>query len=235
MNIGSHIEVESLSIACIPAWNEQLTIAEIVRKTRAYVDKVFVIDDGSIDQTSLFAEKEGAIIIKHKKNMGYGEVLKTSFKIAQETRANVLVIIDGDGQHNPDEIPAIVRPILTNKADIAIGSRFIKGRTSNTPTIRKLGILILNLLTQLLGAQVLDSQSGFRAYSKKAFILIAPMESGMAAGSEILIKANKYGLRITEVPASCRYEIEQNFAHQFNHGLDVFFALIRMSLKDYFK
>jgi len=112
-------------IAAIPCYNTAKTIAKVVAKTKKYVDEVIVIDDGSKDKTALSAKKAGAKVITHPKNKGYGAAVKSCFIAAQAVDADVLVIIDGDGQHNPDDIPSLLSPIINKEADLVIGSRFL--------------------------------------------------------------------------------------------------------------
>ena len=220
------------TIACIPALNESSTIAGIVARSKKYVNKVFVVDDGSSDKTRIMAQAAGATVISHRKNVGYGAALKTIFQIAREKRADALVIIDGDGQHDPDEIPKVLKPVLSGLADVVIGSRFVGGSRTKIPPIRRVGMVILNFATQLMGARVTDTQSGFRAYSKRALSVINPNELGMAAGSEILIQASNHGLRITEVGASCKYEEDPDRSRsQFAHGLEVLLSLVKLSVQ----
>lgn len=110
--------------AIIPAYNEQISIGSVVLAARNYVDRVLVIDDGSTDRTSEIAELAGAEIIHHEKNMGKGEALKTGFHAAEDS--DILVTIDGDGQHKTSEIPNIIQPIIDGEADIVNGSRYLK-------------------------------------------------------------------------------------------------------------
>ncbi|MEM2613688.1 MAG: glycosyltransferase family 2 protein, partial [Nitrososphaerota archaeon] len=111
-------------IACIPAYNEEKTIAKVILKTKKYVDKVIVCDDGSIDMTAEIAEALGAEVIRHERNMGYGAAISSLFKKAVEEGADIMVTLDGDGQHDPDEIPKLIKPIVEDEADVVIGSRF---------------------------------------------------------------------------------------------------------------
>jgi len=219
------------SIACIPAFNEAPTIGQVVAQTRKFVDNVFVIDDGSNDQTPLIAKAAGATVVRHDKNKGYGAALKTIFRTARIKGADVIVVIDGDGQHSPDEIPRVLEPILSGDADVVIGSRFAHGNRNSIPSIRKVGLAVLNVATRMLGPRILDSQSGFRAYSRNAVDVIDPYIDGMAAGSEILVQANRSHLKIVEVPTTCKYESEDSFQKQFLHGFDVLLSLVRLYLQ----
>jgi len=116
-------------VAVLPAFNEQRTIAEVILKTEKNVDRVVVVDDGSSDLTAEVAERLGATVIRHKRNIGYGAALRSGFEHALKLNPKVVVTLDTDGQHDPNEIPNLVKPILEGKADVVIGSRFLrKGR-----------------------------------------------------------------------------------------------------------
>jgi len=212
-------------VACIPAYNEESNIAKVVISAQRHVDKVVVCNDGSIDMTAEIAMKLGATVLEHEKNMGYGAALRTIFK---EQSSDVIVTLDADGQHDPNEIPRIVEPIIKGEADVVVGSRFL-GK-SKMPKYRKLGV---GMITKLSNLNITDAQSGFRAYSRKALEKIMPTEMGMGVSAEILIKATEQGFRIKEVPINIRYDVEKP-SHQnpFTHGLEVLLSMIKfMSIK----
>lgn len=193
-------------IAGIPAYNEEKTIAEVVLKAGCQVGKVLVCDDGSKDLTRIVARKNGADVVGHEKNMGYGVAMQTLFRKARELDADIMVTFDGDGQHDPDEIPALVKPILEGRADIVTGSRFMKGASRNIPLYRKIGILIITLMTRIVsGYSISDAQSGFRAYSRKALKELKLTEHGWGSSAEVFFRARDVGLRIVEVPVRCDY------------------------------
>ena len=193
-------------IAGIPAYNEEKTIAEVVLKAGCQVGKVLVCDDGSKDMTRILAKRNGADIVGHERNMGYGVAMQTLFKKARELDADIMVTFDGDGQHDPDEIPALVKPILEGRADIVIGSRFMKGARRDIPLYREVGILFITLLTRIVsGYSISDAQSGFRAYNHKALQGLKLTEFGWGSSSEVFFRARDVGLRIVEVPVHCDY------------------------------
>ena len=115
---------EPLVVVGIPAYNEEKTIARVVLEAQKYADVVVVCDDGSADLTKQIAERLGADVVRHEQNSGYGAAIQTLFKRAKELRADVLVTLDGDGQHDPEEIPQLITPILTGNAEVVLGSRF---------------------------------------------------------------------------------------------------------------
>lgn len=209
-------------IAAIPAYNEADHIREIVTKTGKYVDQVIVVDDGSGDGTGKKATKAGAFVVNHRQNRGYGGALKSCLEKSWMLDADVLVVLDADGQHLPEEIPLVTQPVLDGRADIVIGSRFLNNH-NNVPRYRKFGI---DVITWLYNAgspvKVSDAQSGFRAYSKKALDLLLPLrEDGMAISIEIIIKARKLGLRMCEAPITCLYIEGSSTLNPVVHGVSV--------------
>ncbi|MDP4117489.1 MAG: glycosyltransferase family 2 protein [Bacteroidota bacterium] len=218
----------SLIIAAMPAYNEGHAIAEVIMGCRKYVDKVVVVDDGSVDNTAEIAESLGGYVVKHERNKGYGAAIKSCFKLARELHADAMVIIDSDGQHNPDEIPLLLEP-LKHGADLVIGSRFINGNGKNVPAYRKIGMKILDFATYLAGGiRVTDSQSGFRAYGKKAIENIWLKGDGMSVGSEILLNMRDHNLKFAEVEIHCRYDLEQcSSQNPFAHGLGVMLQILK--------
>lgn len=193
-------------IAAIPCFNEELFIGSVVLKTKDYVDRVVVVDDGSTDKTAIVAEKAGAIVISHGPNKGKGAAVSTAFDYARNAGCKALVLLDGDGQHDPAYIPALVRPVLDDKADMVVGSRYL-GVKSSIPRYRIWGHHVLTLLSNL-GSRVklTDSQSGLRAFSAKAMEALSFAEEGLSVESEMQFLVNESGLRTTEVPISVGYD-----------------------------
>lgn len=218
-------------IAAIPCFNTERTIGEVVSRTSKYVDKVIVVNDGSVDSTAEKARASGATVINHPENRGYGETTKSCFEAAKAEGTDVLVIFDGDGQHDPDDIPMLLAPILSGKAEVVIGSRFLDGKTE-IPKCRKIGIQAITFLYNFASkTKVSDSQSGFRAYNRKIIENLPLSEKGMSVSIEILEEARRRGAVISEVPITCRY-----FSSNFNlgavkHGLSVVLPLFKIRLR----
>lgn len=217
------------SIACIPAYNEERTIATVVLRTMKHVDRVLVCDDGSSDMTSEIAERLGADVIRHDRNLGYGAALATLFRRAYELGVDVVVTLDADLQHNPEDIPRLLKPVLDGEADIVVGSRFMDERGSGVPRGRMLGIKLITRLANTASYMGLtDAQSGFRAYSRRALEHIKPTEHGMGASTELLLKAKEKGLRIKEIPIKVDYKVENpSTQNPIYHGLDVLLSTIK--------
>lgn len=223
-------------VVCIPAFNEEKTIAKVVLQASRYADEVVVCDDGSTDMTGEIAERLGATVVRHAKNLGYGAAIQSLFSRARELDADVLVTLDGDGQHDPAEIPDVVKPVVDGVADIAIGSRFADRRLSAViPWYRRAGIkLITRLVNHRSNHSVLDAQSGFRAYSRKSLEKLTMFENGMGVSTEVLMDAAKHGLRICEVPSSCKYvtEVETSTHHPLRHGLAVIGSILELVIEE---
>ncbi len=219
-------------IAAIPCFNTERSIADIVSRAKKYVDQVIVIDDGSHDSTAEVARTAEALVIKHGTNRGYGQAIQSCFEAAKVNSADVLVIIDGDGQHNPDEIPRLVAPIVDKRADITIGSRFLTSKV-NMPRYRKFGISVITLLFNIASrTKVSDAQSGFRAYRRKLFRDFLLVEKGMSISIEILEKARRKEAIIKEVSISCHYDRSTLNLKAIKHGLGVAFSVLRIRLKN---
>lgn len=216
----------------IPAFNEEKTIAKVVLLSQKYADKVVVCDDGGTDLTGEIARELGADVVRHEKNLGYGAAIQTLFRRARELDADVLVTLDGDGQHDPRDIPSVVEPIMSGAADIAVGSRFIDEHlTSVMPWYRRAGIRFISRLVDDKTKQgVGDAQSGFRAYSGKCLDKLVVAENGMGASVEILMSARKNGLRIQEVPATCYYggDLKKHVHNPVKHGVSVIMSIIKL-------
>jgi len=216
-------------IAAIPALNEETAIGSVVLRAKQHVDAVIVIDDGSTDATGAIANLAGAGVIRHDRNMGKGIALRDAFLKAREMNAEILVCLDGDGQHNPAEIPRLLIPIRNGEADMVIGSRFLDIH-SDIPRYRRAGQKVLTSLTNSVSAtKVTDSQSGFRAFSKKAIDSIPLEESGIGIESYMQRAADDTGLRIAEVPITCRYDIEHvSKMGSVRHGFTVVNTLLKI-------
>jgi len=194
-----------LNVVCIPAYNEEIKIKEVVKKALPYVDKVIVCDDGSTDKTAVLAKKAGATVISHETNLGYGAAISTLFDYCRKNNAEIMVTLDGDGQHNPDQVPDLVNVILKHNVDVVIGSRSLRD-DKDLPSYRRTGIkIITSTINSATNLKVTDSQSGFRAYSRTAIDLIHPSESGMSVSTEILLKISNNGLSMAEVPITVSY------------------------------
>lgn len=226
-------EPKPFVVVGIPAFNEATMIRCMIIEAQKYADVVVVCDDGSSDRTGRIAESNGADVVRHERNMGYGASIRSLFQRALELGADVLVTIDADGQHVPSEIPSIIKPIVQNSADLVIGSRFIdKNGTKEMPFYRRFGAqLITRLVNSSSKNGVSDAQSGFRAYNRQALEHLRPLMTGMGASVEILLKASQHDLRLYEVPSSCKYNnggVATSSENPITHGIGVVMSIIKL-------
>jgi len=213
----------------MPAFNEEKNIAAIITKLQNLSYSVIVCNDGSSDMTGQIAEKMGAIVIHHKKNLGYGAGIRSIFLKAKELSADGIVTFDADNQHRVEDIKNVIEPIIEKKADIVIGSRFLNGE-SMVSKYRKAGIKTITKLTNIsINGNLTDSQSGFRAYGKRALEELLPSDFGMGVSTELLIKASKKNLSIIEVPIIVLYEGETSTHHPMSHGVSVLFSTMKFT------
>lgn len=222
----------------VPAFNEEKTIARVVLDAQKFADVVVVCDDGSSDLTSEIAEKLGADVVRHERNMGYGAAIRSLFDRACELGADVLVTLDADGQHDAREIPNVLKPIVEGKADVVVGSRFVDEQGSaGMPFYRRVGVKVITKMVNGSAKNgVSDAQSGFRAYNNRALERLSMFEDGMGVSVEILLDASKHGLNVCEVSSSCRYDngddVETSTEHPVVHGMGVVMSIIKLIVED---
>jgi glycosyltransferase involved in cell wall biosynthesis len=230
-------EAKPFVVVGIPAFNEETSIARVILDAQKYADAVVVCDDGSSDMTGAIAKRLDADVVRHRRNLGYGASIKSLFKRALELNADVLVTLDADGQHNPEEIPRVVKPIAQGIADLVIGSRFIDTKGSiEMPFYRRFGArLITKLVSGSSKNGISDAQSGFRAYNRQALERLSPFEDGMGASVEILLTASKHDLKICEVPSTCKYhngDVATSTEHPVTHGIGVIMSIVRFIVEE---
>jgi glycosyltransferase involved in cell wall biosynthesis len=222
------------SVAIIPAYNEEVALGSIILRTLQYVDEVIIVNDGSDDKTVDVAKLAGAEIINHATNLGKGEALKSGFSAIGD--ADVVVTIDADGQHNPDEIPSLIKPIIEDGADLVNGSRYMNGPEENTPAYRRVGQQVLDNATNIsAGIKVTDSQSGFRAFSPAACNVFRFYDTGFGIESEMLVDVAEAGLKIVEVPITVRYDVDGSTKNPVTHGVGVLLKIIKDKIFRTFK
>jgi glycosyltransferase involved in cell wall biosynthesis len=213
-------------LAGIPAYNEATYIGSVVLQTRQYVNEVLVVDDGSTDNTARVAELAGATVIRHAENRGKGAAIQSIVAEAKKRNPDVLVLLDADSQHNPNEIPILIKPI-SEGFDLVIGSR--EAQNDKTPRYRRIGKKVISHSTRLASkANIFDSESGFRALSPKAINELELKEKGFAIESEMITRAADKNLKITEVPISNIYTIDGSTLNPIRHGIDVLSRIIVM-------
>jgi len=226
-------------IAVIPAYNEENSISDIILTTKKYIDHIIVYNDGSLDKTGEIALKCGVDLIGNSKRKGKGYALRCLFKEAIKSNPDIIITIDADGQHDPNEISKLIKPIIIGQSDMVIGSRFLKDSILEMSSLRRFGSRIINVLHNILfNFQVKDTQSGFRAFSKKAFnVVIKSKNTGYFIESEQLIIAFNDGIRVTEVPANILYNGLKNTSKMnfIKHGSGLIITLIKFRIYDILK
>ena len=199
----------------------------MVIRTRQFVNTVIVIDDGSRDMTSIIAGHAEAEVIRLSKNHGKAYAVMRGFDRARQLNADIVVMLDADGQHHPEEIPSIIAPIIKDEADFVIGSRFLIEENS-IPFYRKIGQKTLDTFTKFASSyKATDSQSGFRALNAKALNSFTIESSGYDIESVMISYLSDRGFRIVEVPISVNYEVpHKHKTNFFSHGLAVLSNLV---------
>jgi len=232
---SEHEDLKPFIVACIPAYNEEKNIEKVLERAFMHVEHVIVCDDGSTDETSEIARRKGATVVRNPYNMGKGRALQSCFRLADRLSPDVVIMMDADGQHDPEDIPRLVAPILEGEADLVIGSRFFDGSSTEAPLYRRVGLSIVNTFNQSANDGVRDTQSGFRAFNKDALRLFTGMsENGFGVETEQLSVSRKFGLRVLEVPATIRYQGLDNTSKKdpVSHGLELVMVALKLLVQD---
>jgi glycosyltransferase involved in cell wall biosynthesis len=218
------------TLVAIPCFNEELAIGSMVLQAKPYATDVLVVDDGSADRTAEVAKLAGAQVIVHPKNAGKGKAVQNAFKYAHDKGYDALVLMDGDGQHDPREIPLMLKALADPEVDLALGFRF--GDKTEMPGWRRAGKRVLDYATAVGGGgAVTDSQCGFRGFNKKAIQVMAERlgATGFGVESEQLVVAKENGLKFQNVTIHCRYEgIDGSTKGPVAHATGVLANLVAM-------
>ncbi len=194
------------ALVIIPAYNEEMSIGDVISQTKNTLREpdVLVINDGSLDNTSEVARSSGAMVIDLPYNLGIGSTLQTGFLFAAQRGYRVVVRLDADGQHRPEEVEALVKPILSGKADLVVGSRFLSSNNGfKSSFARRIGIRFFSAIVSLvIWRHVTDPTSGFQAMNDKAVKFFAQEYPPDYPEIEALVLAGKAGLTVKEVPVT---------------------------------
>ncbi|MGB9694743.1 MAG: glycosyltransferase family 2 protein [Caldisericaceae bacterium] len=216
-------------IAIIPAKDEAKNILNVVERTRNYVDQVLVIDDGSQDKTSDLAKSAGALVIRNPQNLGKADSLKIGFEFAIKERADYLLLIDADGQHNPDEIPLFISK-MAEGYDIVVGAR--KFDPKLMPALRIFANTTSSvILSKICGTKILDSQSGYRLLRKEVVERIEFTSKRYQLETEMLVKAARCGFKIGFVEIATIYRAEaKSKINQLIDPIKFLFIALKLSM-----
>ncbi|MCS4541125.1 MAG: glycosyltransferase family 2 protein [Euryarchaeota archaeon] len=223
----------------IPAYNEKQAIGDILKRTHRVFQKlnhsfeIIVIDDGSNDGTSEiirpYSENNSTILLQNQINLGKGHSLRKGFKNA---RGKFIVTIDADGSHQPEEIPKLLQPLLENKAELVIGSRFMGEIESGAiPKLNIIGNKLFNVLTFILrGRYLTDIMSGFRAMKNETLQLFNLDSKGYEIESEMTVEAIREGIKLHEVPITCTKSVRASKLRSFKDGYVILKTIVRTAL-----
>ncbi|RJP80144.1 MAG: glycosyltransferase family 2 protein [Desulfobacteraceae bacterium] len=229
----------------IPAYNEGGNIANVIQEIKKVTDvDLFIIDDGSKDHTKKMAKQAGAYVISHPFNMGYGVALQTGYKFALRNNYDILLQIDGDGQHIPDMIPEFFKKIESGECDVLIGSRFLGKGGYNPRLLKKIGIFLFKVIIRLINnARITDPTSGYQCMTKEVFRIFTddsfPCDY---PDTNIIVRLHRMGFIVKELPVTMRENPEGRSMHKgtltlmyyfFTMFLSIFISLI--SSKNYYK
>lgn len=218
-----------MTIAVIPAFNEATRIAAVVKAVHGFVDMVIVVDDGSSDDTAAKAKEAGARVIQHIENSGAGAATMTGIEAARQLHADIIITLDADEQHDPNDIPALLTPIKENRADIVFANRF--GQKNNIPFIRRIFNGIGNVVTLVAtGKWVSDSQCGYKAFGPRAARQVNLRMNGFEFCTEIVREAVHHRWRIVQVPVKVVYsEYTLAKGQSFANGVKTAFKILLRS------
>lgn len=203
-----------MTTALIPAYNCERTIGELVRRAKKYVDHVIVVDDGSQDRTAAVAKKAGAKVVRLKQNVGKATALRYG---TTHVKDDILVFLDGDLQHLPEEIPRLIQEL--KRADVVIGSRFLTPHTT-MPLRRRFTNRTVSALTRILtGYRITDVQSGFRAFGKRAIEQLRWEGERYNIEIQTIFEARRNRLEISEVPITTIYGSEVSYLEPVKHTI----------------
>lgn len=212
----------------IPAFNEEKTIRNVIRDVQKYISDIIVVDDGSTDRTAEFAKSAGARVLKHLINRGQGAALRSGTNYALKRGADIIVHMDADGQHQARDILAITEPLVEDRTDVALGSRFL-GNTCQMPWTKKNIIIplarIINWL--LTGLWLTDAHNGWRALSAKAARKIQISQDGMAHNTDIPVQIVENNLKYKEVAVEVIYK---EYGQGFSGGLKILLDLLKSKI-----
>lgn len=222
-------QVRHKIVIVIPCYNEGPVIQSVIHEVLSHGSFIIiVVDDGSTDGTSDFLLQEDVVVLRHKINRGKGAAVKTGIMAANLLEADVVVTMDGDGQHDPEDIQSLIEPIVKGESDVVLGSRLLN--REKMPFVRKLANIAGNVTTWLFyGILVSDSQSGFRAYSRYAALIIDTKADKYEYDSKVIREIKLNRLNFSEVPIKTHYtdySMKKKHKQGFVNGIVTLYRII---------
>lgn len=215
-------------LVVIPTYNEAASITAVISAVRAaFAGDIVVIDDGSEDDTYAVAQRAGVVVLRHPCNLGIGAAVQTGFLYALAHDYDAVVRLDGDGQHNPAYIPRFLAPLESGDADVVVGSRFLAREGYQSTLVRRVGIIILGVLSALVGTRVTDPTSGYWALNRRALQVLARSQPDDYPETQALVLATRAGCRIHELPVIMQARAA---GHSSIDALHSGFYMIKVSL-----
>jgi len=225
------IERHTRALVLIPAFNEASKIVEVIERVRGAAPEadILVVNDGSRDRTAVLATQAGALVVSHPYNMGYGVTIQTGYKYAWRHGYDFVVQIDGDGQHDPAFIPALLAPVLAGDTDLALGSRFLSVESYRPSFFRRLGILFFRkLISVLIGREITDPTSGYQAFNRRVIgFFTTEVFPCDYPDADVLLTLNLAGFRLRELPVRMVANAEGKSMHS---GLKPLYYVFKMLL-----
>lgn len=210
--------------AVIPAYNEEKHIEKVISDSRKYVSNVIVVDDGSNDNSAKIAKKAGALVLKHPFNLGLGASLKTGCEAAIKLGADIIITLDGDCQHDASEIPILVQELKNNDLDIVFGERTF----NKMPFVKKTGNYFFYIIGKyLFNINIIDTQTGFRVFTKEAYNKINWNSSDYSVAFEIVKNSIKNNLNISTCKINTIY-LDNTKGANIIDGLKIFKRIIKL-------
>ena len=223
---------EMLLSVVIPIFNEEPTIGSVIERLKTVMKKIgfkheiIVVDDCSEDRSLEISKRQSVKVYSLKKHMGKGYALRVGFAKA---KGEIIATIDSDGSHRPEELPRVLTPILQDRADLVIGSRFLRGKPVSTRKLNEIGVRLFNVLIKILTrTEVSDSQSGYRVIKSEVLKSLGLKSDEYEIESEMLVKTAQRGFRVKEVPIS--FEQRTYGASRLDPMVDGFKILLSIAL-----
>jgi glycosyltransferase involved in cell wall biosynthesis len=217
-------------LAVVPALNEEVSVGRVIDEIRLFDPgfDVVVVDDGSTDRTAAVAEGRGALVMRLPFNLGIGGAVQTGYRFAFEHGYDLAVQVDGDGQHDPSQLSAVLTPVLAGEADVCVGSRFAGGSGYQSSFMRRLGIrLFASVVSAVVRQKVTDTTSGFRAVNRKGIALFAADYPHDYPEVETTVLVHRHKLRMVEVPVAMRTRVSGRSSITFFQSI---YYMIKVSL-----